>query len=233
MCTLTYLPLIQGGYILTQSRDESPDRIPATFPTRQILFEGELVYPRDPQGGGTWMALHSGGRAACIVNGAHLPHKRKSKYKHSRGLIPLQYFEFINPNDFEKNYNCEGLEPFSLFTFENDSIHRFTWDEKTLSHETFDPEIEHIWQSAPLYSPEQQRIRSEWFMNWVRENPKPTHKSIWEWHLSEGIDQPEIAIRMNREVVKTVVISQVRIDKGERITFHDLERGTKRDCILS
>ena len=56
MCTVTYLPLENDGFILTSNRDESPMR--KTIPPKKYLENGvELAYPKDQLAGGTWICL--------------------------------------------------------------------------------------------------------------------------------------------------------------------------------
>ena len=52
MCTVTYLPQENDGFILTSNRDESPMR--KTIPPKKYVENGvELIYPKDQLAGGT------------------------------------------------------------------------------------------------------------------------------------------------------------------------------------
>ena len=86
MCTVTYLPLENDGFILTSNRDESPMR--KTIPPKKYLENGvELAYPKDQLAGGTWIGASTKNRLVCLLNGAFKKHERNSYYKMSRGLV--------------------------------------------------------------------------------------------------------------------------------------------------
>jgi hypothetical protein len=70
MCTLTFIPgLPGGGYLLATNRDESPTRAPATAPTMQQFGSRQVLAPRDPDGGGTWVGVDDSGHCLAILNG--------------------------------------------------------------------------------------------------------------------------------------------------------------------
>ena len=54
MCTVTFLPLKNDGFILTSNRDEQPNRI--THPPLTVVEdETTLLFPKDEIAGGTWI----------------------------------------------------------------------------------------------------------------------------------------------------------------------------------
>jgi len=77
MCTVSFLPRPDGGYLLATNRDESPRRAPARPPElRQFATHGtpsqdaaSVLSPIDGEAGGTWVALDDRGRALCLLNG--------------------------------------------------------------------------------------------------------------------------------------------------------------------
>ena len=74
MCTLTFIPgLPGGGYLLATNRDESPTRGIAAAPTVQQLGPRQVLAPRDPDGGGTWVGVDDSGLCLAILNGAAGP----------------------------------------------------------------------------------------------------------------------------------------------------------------
>ncbi len=56
MCTVTYLPSANGFY-LTSNRDEKSTRPAALPPAVYFLNGSKIIYPKDAQGCGTWIAL--------------------------------------------------------------------------------------------------------------------------------------------------------------------------------
>jgi hypothetical protein len=70
MCTLTFIPgLPGGGYLLATNRDESPSRGAASAPAVQSFGSGQVIAPRDPDGGGTWVGVDDSGHCVAILNG--------------------------------------------------------------------------------------------------------------------------------------------------------------------
>ncbi len=203
MCTLTFLPK-SDGFTVTQNRDESPLRGHPIFPFR----DQKLLYPKDPDGDGTWM-LTDGEYVICVLNGGFEPHKRKLPYRHSRGLLPK--IALSNPDVALAESDAQGLEPFSVFIFSSSSVRRITWNAKELIVESFDPKQPYIWQSAPLYSSSIQTTRSFWFEQWVLSYPSWRADDVLDFHIHGGEGISETNICMYRPGVQTTAITQVDI----------------------
>jgi uncharacterized protein with NRDE domain len=88
MCTVTFIPAADGVY-LTSNRDERLTRPDALFPFRAAQEGQELIYPKDAEAGGSWIALKSAGDAAVLLNGAFAKHQLQPAYRRSRGLVFL------------------------------------------------------------------------------------------------------------------------------------------------
>ena len=70
MCTLTFIPgLPGGGYLLATNRDESPKRGVAAPPSVHAFGSRQVILPRDPDGGGTWVGADATGACVAILNG--------------------------------------------------------------------------------------------------------------------------------------------------------------------
>jgi len=108
MCMLSYIPLENGQYILTQNRDESIMRPNSTPPIKKQVGGVSVVYPVDPQGWGTWLGVSSAGHAAALINGGLQPHKHHPPYRHSRGLIILPELRFLRSGAIHHAINRQG-----------------------------------------------------------------------------------------------------------------------------
>src|SRR4051812_22764348 len=73
MCTVTYLPL-KEGFIITSNRDERLVRKPADAPQIISGLNTRILFPRDGEAGGTWIATSENNRTVCLLNGAFVPH---------------------------------------------------------------------------------------------------------------------------------------------------------------
>ncbi|MEC9157376.1 MAG: NRDE family protein [Planctomycetota bacterium] len=94
MCTLTILPRSSLGpsavdFRVAFSRDEQRDRTPGTPPRFEDHDGTRSVLPRDPQGGGTWIAVTEHGLVFCLLNVNPRAHDPSHEGGLSRGrLIP-------------------------------------------------------------------------------------------------------------------------------------------------
>src|SRR5699024_10376253 len=113
MCTVTFYPLSSTEFVLTTSRDESPNR--ATLPPEIYTHEKlELLYPKDKVAGGTWVGASTQKRALTLMNGGFVAHKRKESYRLSRGVVVLKLLEADSVRDFVTEFDFHGIEPFTV-----------------------------------------------------------------------------------------------------------------------
>jgi hypothetical protein len=215
MCVLTYLPLGRGNYFLTNNRDESPSR-PSSLPPKTYDLHGlKIVYPKDPLGGGTWIA-HSEKQSVVLLNGGHKKHTYNPPYRQSRGMVVLDFFEFVSPVEFYDKYQFEGIEPFTLVII-GEKICEIRWDENGKSYEEFETSQARIWSSVTLYTDEIIKKRETWFYDYLKNNPIISENSMLYFHENGGDGDETNAIKMQRgELVKTIGISQIVNKKGSK-----------------
>ncbi len=211
---LTYIPLENGRYILTQNRDESIMRPVATPPIKKRLGDLDVVYPVDPQGRGTWIGVSSEGRAAAILNGGSKKHQHKPPYRHSRGLIIP---DFLRSPDFEKFYNgydFSGLEPFTMLIFENGRIFEIIKEEKTLGYKEL-PATKPLFRlSYPLYPADSIDERSLAFYRWYYQQKDISPAQVFDYHYRDRYEMKHIPkYDTGRHILRTVSITQVQ--KGQ------------------
>ena len=242
MCTVTYLPG-PSGFVLTHNRDEAPNRSTQSIVKEKTSKGNTLLFPRDAQAGGTWIATSQDGRTACLLNGAFLLHRRALPYRRSRGLILLDFFDWEDPDAFFQHYDLDRIEPFTFLYFEKPSnesaVQRVTelrWDGQQRFLKELPPQIPHFWCSATLYPPEMQMRREQVFRDWLNhQSPNhqlhqspipqsPTPQSLIILHQTGNINDPENNYVMNRaERVRTVSITQVVLDeKNAQMKYLDL-----------
>lgn len=225
MCTITYLPLSSGSFLLTQNRDESPQRPAAVFPAREERGNRQLLFPKDPAGGGSWIATDEISRLVCIMNGGTGQHQPDPPYRMSRGQVLLDAAATPSFREFASQYPLEGIEPFTLLFFEQDAIQELKWDARQKHRNTYDPAQPHIWSAPQLYTPEQHRLRENWFKEWLAakpgadhsaaENPAFTPEAALEFHIHGGDGNPEHSLLLNRNgLVKTTSITQAIVRQG-------------------
>jgi uncharacterized protein with NRDE domain len=227
MCTVTFLP-VENGCLISSNRDEALVRALAEPPAVYQHNETTLLYPKDPLGGGTWIA--TGKQATvCLFNGAFEPHVRKPKYRVSRGVIPVQFFDYLDLEDFTSNFDFEGIEPFSLVVYENKKLIELKWDESKLhrfDHSVFQP---HIWASATLYSKQVVTERKQWFQDWLDSSPNFDQESITTFHKSKREDHQNGLLIDRANGLKTVSVtsSGYQESEGACMVYEDLIRNVK------
>jgi len=234
MCTVSYFPLRGEHFILSSNRDETLKRPPSLKPALYSIGIQSLLFPKDPLASGTWIACSSEGRAHCLLNGGLISHKHSPPYRKSRGLVLLDAFQYADPEAFVKEYNLEGIEPFTLIMILkkpklNLSEIRWTGKEKILK--TLNPSLPAIWSSVTLYRPELRKKRENWFSDFLTEHPEPNKEMLFKFHQFGGEGDSDSDLVMNRPGrVRTQSITQVITDPGVEMAYADLLENT---CSLT
>jgi uncharacterized protein with NRDE domain len=222
MCTATFLPQPNGGFILTHSRDEQTIRPAAILPGTYLRNDQELVYPKDPKGGGTWIAT-SAFTTVCLLNGGFKAHQPQPPYKHSRGLVPLHVFRYDTVDEFLERYDPTGLEPFTLLLAQMNRLTELRWTGRRVVINDKDAGRPHIWSSATLYTPDVIEERENWFHDWLYHHPRPDAEQVRQFHLYAGDGDSQNAIRMNRHngLMTLSMTSVVHQDEAVTMHYHD------------
>ena len=152
MCTVTFLPYKEEGYILTSNRDEKLTRPSASMPEVHKKKKYQLVFAKDPIGGGTWIAVDDRGNSVCLLNGAFEPHESRYPYRHSRGLIVLDYFKYRDLEDFTENYNLDKIEPFTLVIVWGNRLFELKWDGEITYSSELPYDQPRIWSSVQSFT---------------------------------------------------------------------------------
>jgi hypothetical protein len=97
------------------------------------------------------------------------------------------------------------------------------WDGSQKYVQILDSKARHIWASATLYTPTVIRKRKQWFAQWQDRHQTHSAAEILHFHKNAGDGDPRNDVVMDREVVKTVSITQIVNDRTEiRMDYHDL-----------
>lgn len=227
MCTVTYLPTA-SGFVLTHNRDEAPSRSPHHI-SKEKIGKDIVLFPRDTKAGGAWIATTKSGKTACLLNGAFIKHRHEPPYRRSRGLMLLDFLECETSRSFFRQYEFEGIEPFTFLLFENETVTELRWDGAQKHLKNLSPQEPHFWCSATLYPPEMQARREQVFRTWLG---RPLHRlptAVCRLHRTGSVGDPENDFVMNRSgKVCTVSITQV-IEKNNiaQMRYFDLLEGYK------
>jgi len=223
MCTVTYIP-VQNSFFLTSNRDEKKLRLKAEQPQWYKFATGNLLFPKDGNAGGTWMALHENGNAMVLLNGGFVNHIYNPPYRKSRGLIFLDLFDHPQPLVAFEQIDLHKIEPFTLVMRQADQLFETRWSGEQKSIKEFDASIAHIWSSATLYQPEVIRKREQWFGAFLKNYPSINGKDILHFHRFAGDGDHENDVLMNRNnELFTVSITQLYQHRHHsHMHYHDL-----------
>jgi uncharacterized protein with NRDE domain len=222
MCTLTYIPKGRDEFILTHNRDESVRRPIASPPINREINGVEHIFPVDPKGMGTWIGISKTNRIACLLNGGLKKHKHKPPYRHSRGLVVLDYFRNPSFEAFYKTYQFNGLEPFTMIVYENGKLIELIHDEQFIRVKNLDPAKPHIYSSTPLYSKENMMIRREKLFSWYYQNAKINQNEIVNLHKSFLYELENNKLPVN-EIIRTVSITSIdKLVKKADVAYIDM-----------
>jgi hypothetical protein len=226
MCTLTYIPETNNGFLLVSNRDESIAREPALAPEMYLHNGIAVVYPKDTQAGGTWLATAANGFTLCLLNGAFERHLRKPPYRHSRGLVVTGFFNYNDVDVFLTEYDFEGIEPFTLViiqrTDEQTRIREIRWDGASVYHKEIDGLKPNIWSSATLYDKEVIAEREKWFHHFLVQQPHPDLNDMLQFHHFGGTGDERNDLLMNRDnVLQTISITGIKSCHAGTFMHHE------------
>ena len=233
MCTVTFM-LSEGKFHLTSNRDEKSTRLPALPPREYKMENCTLLFPKDANAGGTWVALKDNGDAAILLNGGLYPHHHQPPYKKSRGIVLIDILKNEQPYDCFLLYDCNHIEPFTLILFTNLELYECRWDGRQKHVKQLNISQPYIWSSVTLYSTEIISKRKQWFMDWIRKTEKPQQAEIFHFHRFTGEGDSANDLFMNREnETKTVSITSISIGKEEcEMLYWDALTDSIHHCAL-
>jgi hypothetical protein len=224
MCTVTFIPSGDKIY-LTSNRDEKHWRLDAVAPASYELPSGKVLFPKDGNAGGTWIAAHENGNAIVFLNGGLVCHTPQPPYKKSRGLILLDLIEGQTSYNSFLAINLNNIEPFTAIIWDDNHLFECRWDGHQKHHKQLDASKPHIWSSVTLYNEEVIRKRKKWFETWLKRNKQPMQKDILHFHQFTGDGDQHNDLMMNREgrVFTVSVTSMAITEHGVSMQYLDLK----------
>jgi len=222
MCTVTYIPG-KDGIFLTSNRDEKSWREPAIPPKEYPFESGSILFPKDANAGGTWIAAHENGNAIVFLNGAFESHISEPPYKKSRGIVLLDLINSNSPYKSFHSVNLNNIEPFTAIIFDKGYLFECRWDGSLKHSETLNQEEPHIWSSSTLYDRQVREKRKSWFDEWLKKMSQIALNDILQFHRFTGDGDLHNDLMMNRDgKVGTVSITSLQL-AGQKISMHYLD----------
>jgi uncharacterized protein with NRDE domain len=224
MCTVSFVP-VKETYFITSNRDEKNSRGQAIPPAIYEFESGKLIFPKDADAGGSWIALHENGNVAVLLNGAFEKHICRPPYRLSRGKIFLHVIASENPVRRFDRMNLDSIEPFTLVVIDKGDLYECRWDGSKKYCRQLRNYRHYIWSSATLYEKEIIKKREQWFAGFLNRNPNPTQEDILRFHEFTGDGDKSNDLQMERNgVYSTVSISSILLtDDRASMKYLDLK----------
>lgn len=225
MCTVTFIPTSDSGFILTSNRDEAPDR--ETLPPQVYdLDEAKVLFPKDERAGGTWLGVSSRDRWICLLNGGFEAHERATSYRMSRGKIVTHLLGAPNAIEEISSYSFSGIEPFTIVLVEGKAevrIYELVWDGETV-HFSEKPKAPQIWSSSLLYPKAARQKREQWFSEFLFNSLRPSPSEVLHFHRTAGEGDAYTDLIMDKGFVKTTSISLFcKTEEETYLRYEDLK----------
>lgn len=218
MCTLTYL-LNDSGYELFFNRDEQRTRLPAIPPTLNQSLNA--IFPVDPQGKGTWLAVNQQGLTLALLNYYQVPLNNNSNTI-SRGQLILSLLQTSgNVIAQLEAMNLHSYQPFQLCIFppvlskDYPKIYSVKWTgSRLICNDTALPIT-----SSSIDFDEISQQRRQRFLSLV-DTKTPTSEQLKNFHFStEAIGK--YSVNMQRSDAKTVSISHIVVNNIISFNYFD------------
>jgi hypothetical protein len=223
MCTVTCIPA-RDKFYLTSNRDEKLRRSPALPPAVYPLNTGNLLFPKDAEAGGTWIAAHENGQAIVFLNGGFVKHAAEPPYRKSRGLVLLDLVDSANAYTTFQSIALHNIEPFTAIIFIEGQLYECRWDGRQKHTKQLAATQPHIWSSVTLYDADVIDKRNSWFDTWLQQNPGPTGEEILHFHQFTGDGDSHNDLRMNRngQMLTVSVTQMVVTEDSTHMQYLDL-----------
>lgn len=235
MCTVTFIPG-KGKVFITSNRDEKLSRKQALAPTLYMYKGWKMLFPKDAEANGTWIALKENGDAAVLLNGAFLKHQSQPPYRESRGVVFLDMLASKYPSYTFSKMDLQGIEPFTIILFERGSLYQLKWDGAEKFCKQLPAGRPHIWSSATLYDGLVIKKREQWFAAFLNRNSYSTQQDILNFHRFTGDGDCNNDLLMNRDgIYSTVSITSILLTDGRgNMKYMDLknDRQVERNIEL-
>lgn len=223
MCTVTYLP-VGNKVFFVSSRDEKHARADAIEPDFYYSITGTVLFPKDADAGGSWIALHENGNALVLLNGAFEAHAPLPPYRKSRGLILTELIAAPDPLLLFREIDLSSIEPFTSVLWKEGHLFECVWDgnQKLVAEKSInEPQI---WSSSTLYNEVIRAKRKGWFDAWLEIQRDRVLAELMDFHRVTGDGDAHNDLLMNRDGdLYTVSITGVELDTDVgRMTYLDL-----------
>jgi len=222
MCTLTYR-LNDQGYQLFFNRDEQITRPQAIAPIIDTALNA--VYPIDPTGGGTWIAVHQSGVSLALLNYYQAQIDPSLKHFTSRGAIIPQLLKHADSIHQQLlNMDLSVYQAFQLCVFHSnlsaqtdgsEQAFQYIWNGQKLTFSALSTSGSLPITSSGVDYETVSAYRRRQFKLQV-DTQKSTENDYFDYHQHQG-QSGKCSVKMYREDAKTVSFTQISVNQTLRL----------------
>ncbi len=232
MCTVSFISRNNTVY-LTSNRDENIARRKAFLPEVQKINDTNILFPKDPHGGGSWFIINENKCVGILLNGAFTKHVSTGVYKRSRGLILLEVMTSFNPYQSLSIMELEDIEPFTLILFQENKLYEYRWDGNKKHMLPLSIESDYIWSSSTLYDLQSKNKRENLFKDFIDNTSIQNGDQIVDFHQSNQEDLENGFVMKRNSGVETLSVTQAALNLGTaNLVHHDLKEKTINHTAL-
>lgn len=206
MCTVSIVPA-GGGFRVACNRDERRVRPAATAPRIRSVAGRRSVWPRDPQGGGTWIGANDTGLVIALLNRAGSGGE-STRTTTSRGLLipallTLRDIDAAAERAAMELAGARRFEPFTLVLVQHRvvTVVEHTGESVTTATQGLSRPL--MFTSSSLGDHLVEVPRRQLFADLVESNDRPLAGQA-AFHRHRWRDRPEISVQMERPDALTV-----------------------------
>jgi hypothetical protein len=226
MCTVSWT-FSANGYDLLCNRDEKRTRAQAVPPCVHTESKLRIVSPRDPEGGGTWIASNSLGISVALLNGSTLGETDDpiacGPAKESRGKLPARLIRLGSVDviwSTVETTSLSGFLPFTLLVLApGEPALLFAWDGR--DRRSFTDSAASGFISSSSLDPRGVRHHRHAAFDSLRRRASPVNPELlYGFHESHGPAPSAYSPCMHRPDAETVSFSWIRVDAAEVSFFY-------------
>ena len=236
MCTLSW-QIRDNRLTVVFNRDERFSRPDAHPPDTETIDGVRVLAPRDPEGGGTWIAANEFGMVVCLMNNYRAgSHEEPDKVYQSRGLLVRSLSPFSDLHRLRKklaDIELHSYRPFHLVVFAGTFPPvEWQWNGRQLTEIVGAPPVLTSAGILPDYIA-RRRTRlfhkaTDGFTRGISEEAQlALHRSRRPW-------PPIMSVAMRWRNRGTVSLTQVKVAPGEVIMrYHPGDPATTRQPVAT
>jgi len=226
MCTVTIIPTGDVSFRLACNRDEARTRAAALPPKVHDLDAGQAIWPIDPEGGGTWIAVSDAGLVLVLLNRNIDPDPAPPASPRTRGEIIPDLIRCTTARDAANALMTMNTADFRLFRLVAVDLHEVLeliqgpeGIEQSPPRRTMDEPL--LFTSSGIGDHLVDPPRRERFAAMLQSMTTDRRAAQHVFHQQRDPEHPELGVCMARCDAMTVSYTEVAVnDQAVTMNYH-------------